>query len=136
MKLKYILIAVLAFIMVLWIKPLYEFLHEKAVDLGLGTGDKVALYVDGDVLANTFKKREALNISEDSPGNAYRGPIIKVYPIYLRYKKSGVYFISYPTKDRDTPNIKTHIDANKIRKVDYYFRDEVQFSLAGALGGD
>ena len=128
-NIKFILIGCFFFALPYWIKPVYEFVHEKAVDIGLGKGDKVALYMEAGAISDTFKIRAAVDISEDSPGNAYRGSIMKVYPVYLRYKKSGRYYLSYPEIQNGDPILKTSIDAKKVNKIDFYFRDEIQLSL-------
>ena len=85
--------------------------------------------MEAGAISDTFKIRAAVDISEDSPGNAYRGSIMKVYPVYLRYKKSGRYYLSYPEIQNGDPILKTSIDAKKVNKIDFYFRDEIQLSL-------
>ena len=128
-NIKLILIGCFFFTLLYWIKPVYEFAHEKAVEIGLGKGDKVALYVDADAIPDTFKTKEALEISENSPANAYRGSFLRVYPVYLRYKKGGVYYLSYPGVKNGEPTLKTYIIAEKVHMIDFYFRDEIQLSL-------
>lgn len=128
-NIKLILIGCFFFTLPYWIKPVYESVHEKSVRIGVGKGDKVALYVDANAISDTFKTNEALDISEDSPGNAYRGAIMKVYPVYLRYKKGNIYYLSYPVIKNGEPTLKTNINAKNVHTIDFYFRDEIQLSL-------
>ena len=126
---KLILLGFFVLTLPYWIKPVYECVHEKAVDIGLGKGDKVALYMDASAISDTFNIKETVKISEYSPANAHRGSLMKVYPVYLRSKNRGRYYLSYPETQNGEPTLETSIDAKKVHMIDFYFRDEIQLSV-------
>lgn len=113
-------------------EPIYHFMHEKINDLGITNGTKVALYMEENALSETFKTKNALDVSTAFPANAYGGAIVKVYPVYLRYKKGGIYYLNYPTANNEKKMEKTFLIGSKIRMFDYYYNDEIIYILGVA----
>ena len=129
LNLKIILAGLCLATWIIWGRPIYLFVHEQAIDRGIANPDKVALYLHEDALNDTFKTQTALEITKIEKISPTEAQLVKIYPIFLRYKKGGGYYFSYPEVKWGKPTILTNVNAKKVSKFDYYYKDEIQLSL-------